>query len=111
MSVVDQYAYERVHVTSMDVIKGVASRIEKSVRSSDFIARLKPSDFLIALPGVGANRRDLIRNRLMHALAEEVGSEVSIQIGCACLDPSSSTLTTLIVQPKMMPVSRRRDVA
>lgn len=88
------------NVTSMDVIKGVASRIEKSVRSSDFIARLKPSDFLIALPGVGANRRDLIRNRLMHALAEEVGSEVSIQIGCACLDPSSSTLTTLIVQAK-----------
>ncbi|MCU0712473.1 MAG: response regulator [Pirellula sp.] len=91
---------DETHVTSMDIIKGVASRIEKSVRSSDYIARLKPSDFLIALPGVGTDRRDQIRSRLLQALSQEVGSELTIQIGCACLDPNSSTLTTLIVQAK-----------
>ncbi|MCU0721143.1 MAG: response regulator [Pirellula sp.] len=91
---------DEIQASSVELIKGVASRIEKSVRSSDYIARLKPSDFLIALPGVGPERREQIRNRLFLELNDEVGSRISFQIGCACLDPTSSTLTTLMVQAK-----------
>lgn len=87
-------------VPSAEEIKCVASRIEKSVRSSDYIARLQPADFLIALPGVGPDKRDQIQKRLFHELSKEMGSEIAIQIGCACLDPNCSTLTTLIVQAK-----------
>jgi CheY-like chemotaxis protein len=87
-------------VPTLEEVKCVASRLEKSVRSSDFIARLQPSDFLVALPGVGPEKRDHVRNRLLHELSKEVGSEIAIQIGCACLDPNYSTLTTLIVQAR-----------
>jgi CheY-like chemotaxis protein len=88
------------HAPSMELITQVASRIEQSVRSSDFIARLKPFDFLIALPGVGPDRREQIRSRLLHVLSNEVSSKATIEIGCACLDPNCSTLTTLMVQAK-----------
>ncbi|MFN7289997.1 MAG: hypothetical protein ACK5T6_05380, partial [Pirellula sp.] len=73
---------------------------EKSVRSSDYIARLIPSDFVIALPGVGPDSREQIRSRLLHVLSNKVSSQITIQIGCACLEPSCSTLTTLMVQAK-----------
>lgn len=88
------------YTPTVDDIKSVAARLEKSVRSSDFIARLQPSDFLVALPGVGSEKRDQIRSRLLHELSKEVGSEIVIRIGCACLDPNYSTLTTLIVQAR-----------
>jgi PleD family two-component response regulator len=98
-------------VPSMDVIRGVASRIEKSVRRSDFIARLKPSDFLIAMPGVGPDSRDQIRGRLLQKLSAEVNTKISIQIGCAFLDPASSTLTTLMVGAKNEAIKAKPDHA
>lgn len=91
---------EDARVPSLEEIKNVAARLEKSVRNTDYIARLQPSDFLIALVGVGPDNRDHIRSRLLHELSKEIGSDIAIHIGCACLDPNFSTLTTLIVQAR-----------
>ena len=85
---------------STDAVKEVASMIEKSIRSTDYIARFNHSDFLIALPGVGQAQGERVRERIQSELERDIDSDRSISIGCACLEPSISTLTTLIVQAK-----------
>lgn len=93
-------------VLAADSLKGIAKRIEESVRSSDFLGRIEPSSFLIAMPGVGSENGEGVCKRLVSKLAGMQEEDLGLEIGIAFLEPNVSTLSTLIVsaKSKAMPV-------
>lgn len=80
------------HATGDDVLVTLASRLRKSLRPSDLIARLGGEEFLIALPGMPRDGAEQIGQRLCRALeAEPFHSQpdrtpitVTASIGIAC---------------------------
>jgi two-component system cell cycle response regulator len=86
------------HLAGDDVLRGVAARLAREVRSSDVAARYGGEEFVILLPGTDARAGRVLAERIRAAVAErpfEIGGgrdplAVTVSIGVADRVPDAS---------------------
>ena len=79
------------HADGDEVLVALARSLRQAVRPEDAVFRLGGDEFAVLLPGVRADERDLVRDRLQLAAATVLSPRgISVSVGVASTGPSTA---------------------
>jgi diguanylate cyclase (GGDEF)-like protein len=93
-SVNDRYG----HGAGDDTLRRLGALLTQNLRGTDHIARMGGEEFVVVLPGAGANATLVVARKLRRAVADLPAPRITLSLGAAALGPTEVDPQTLLAR-------------